>query len=163
MLLNRSSSVGAAAIVELQQAAALLTSGRVCRRSHGRPLAVAAAALLLVLLLSPCQQTAAGANSASPSPIEITSKLIRTNNINHANDFTKNIWGGVNKPTQQKPENQLTPVILLPGDGGSRLQAKLNRRDVLHHYCERNSKDWFDLYLSLSNLVPFALDCWLDK
>lgn len=59
--------------------------------------------------------------------------------------------------------NQLSPVILMPGDGGSRLQAKLDRQDVAHHYCERKSSDWFDLWLNLSLLVPFALDCWVDK
>jgi len=67
-------------------------------------------------------------------------------------------------PAPQKVDNsQLTPVILLPGDGGSRLQAKLNRTSVEHHYCERHSADWFDLWLNLSLLVPFAVDCWLDK
>lgn len=60
-------------------------------------------------------------------------------------------------------DEQLTPVILLPGDGGSRLQAKLNRTTVEHHYCERHSADWFDLWVNLSLLVPFAVDCWVDK
>lgn len=59
--------------------------------------------------------------------------------------------------------SQLSPVILVPGDGGSRLEAKLDRYSVAHKYCERRSSDWFDLWLSLSSLVPFALDCWSDK
>lgn len=78
-------------------------------------------------------------------------KLLFTNSIHSANDFS------------EPPSNRLSPVILLPGDGGSRLQAKLDRVDVAHHYCERKSGDWFDLWLNLSLLVPFALDCWVDK
>jgi hypothetical protein len=60
-------------------------------------------------------------------------------------------------------ESRLSPVILLPGDGGSRLEAKLDRKDVPHHYCERKSDDWFDLWVNLSLLAPFAIDCWVDK
>lgn len=80
-------------------------------------------------------------------------RLVRTNDIRHAT-------------SHEEPDinsDRLSPVILLPGDGGSRLQARLNRRDVAHHYCERKTNDWFDLWLNLSLLVPFALDCWVDK
>lgn len=63
----------------------------------------------------------------------------------------------------QSPEAGLNPIILIPGDGGSRLQAKLDRNEVQHYYCEKKSGDWFDLWLNLSLLVPFALDCWMDK
>lgn len=83
--------------------------------------------------------------------LDAKSKLLQTNNIEHA-DYS---------PIRK--ENQLSPVILMPGDGGSRLQAKLDRQNVAHHYCERKSTDWFDLWLNLSLLVPFALDCWVDK
>lgn len=83
---------------------------------------------------------------------ETNNRLRKTNDIAHANTVA-----------QRNSDNQLSPVILLPGDGGSRLQAKLDRQDVKHHYCERKSSDWFDLWLNLSLLVPFALDCWVDK
>lgn len=58
---------------------------------------------------------------------------------------------------------KLSPVILLPGDGGSRLEAKLDRKEVLHKYCVRRADDWFDLWVNLSLLVPFAIDCWVEK
>lgn len=124
------------------------------KNSWTTQLAVVCSTILLLLSASGNYQAAAAASST----VDIKSKLIKSNDINHANKIAQTAAVAVGKP-----ENQLTPVILLPGDGGSRLQAKLNRRDVLHHYCERKSSDWFDLYLSLSNLVPFALDCWLDK
>uniref|UniRef100_A0A6G1SFT1 Group XV phospholipase A2 n=1 Tax=Aceria tosichella TaxID=561515 RepID=A0A6G1SFT1_9ACAR len=60
-------------------------------------------------------------------------------------------------------ESRLSPVILVPGDGGSRLEAKLDKKDVAHHYCERKSDDWFDLWVNLSLLVPFAIDCWVEN
>lgn len=72
---------------------------------------------------------------------------------------------GLMRPSSSPPNGNdaLSPVVLMPGDGGSRLEAKLNRQDVAHHYCERKSNDWFDLWLNLSLLVPFALDCWIEK
>lgn len=69
----------------------------------------------------------------------------------------------ITRTTSSKPQVYLNPVILVPGDGGSRLQAKLDRKEVSHHYCERKSSDWFDLWLNLSLLVPFAIDCWIEK
>lgn len=106
--------------------------------------------------------------------------LLHTNDISQANTHHAELDSTI--PSSQKPfvsstfgigasnkidnvdhDAQLTPVILLPGDGGSRLQAKLNRTSVNHHYCERRSTDWFDLWVNLSLLVPFALDCWVDK
>lgn len=88
-------------------------------------------------------------------------KLLQTNDIYHANHGHQD--SSSDKRPASSSENQLSPIILLPGDGGSRLQAKLNRQDVLHKYCERKSSDWFDLWLNLSLLVPFALECWVDK
>lgn len=87
----------------------------------------------------------------SYSKEENKARLLSTNKIHQANEFF------------EPSSNRLSPVILLPGDGGSRLQAKLDRIGVSHRYCERKSNDWFDLWLNLSLLVPFALDCWIDK
>lgn len=88
-------------------------------------------------------------------------KLVETNDILHANFEDSPLSSG--KSYDELHKNQLSPIILMPGDGGSRLQARLNRQNVLHHYCERKSNDWFDLWLNLSLLVPFALECWVDK
>lgn len=73
-------------------------------------------------------------------------------------------YGQTHSSTPGAPnESRLSPVILVPGDGGSRIEAKLDRKDVAHHYCERKSDDWFDLWVNLSLLVPFAIDCWVEK
>lgn len=86
--------------------------------------------------------------------VEVKKNLLDTNDISHVKSIPHEDF---------KAGNYLNPVILVPGDGGSRLQAKLDRRDVAHHYCERKSNDWFDLWLNLSLLVPFAIDCWVEK
>lgn len=65
--------------------------------------------------------------------------------------------------TSTQDDNRLTPVILMPGDGGSRLEAKLESHDVLHKYCHTKSTDWYALWVNLSLLVPFAIDCWIEK
>lgn len=50
----------------------------------------------------------------------------------------------------------------MPGDGGSQIEAKLNKDDVPHYFCDR-STDFFSLWLNLELLVPFVIDCWVDN
>lgn len=63
---------------------------------------------------------------------------------------TQNTWG-------------LSPVILIPGDGGCQLEAKLNKTDVVHYICAKTSTDYFNIWLNLELLVPFVIDCWVDN
>ncbi|CAB3230343.1 unnamed protein product [Arctia plantaginis] len=56
----------------------------------------------------------------------------------------------------------LSPVILIPGDGGSQMEAKLNKTHVVHYICEKTS-DFFNIWLNLELLVPFIIDCWVDN
>ncbi|XP_077505629.1 lysosomal phospholipase A and acyltransferase-like [Amblyomma americanum] len=55
------------------------------------------------------------------------------------------------------------PVILVPGDGGSQLEAKLNKTETVHYFCERRTADYFDLWVNLELMVPYVLDCWVDN
>ncbi|XP_046386151.1 phospholipase A2 group XV-like [Ischnura elegans] len=55
------------------------------------------------------------------------------------------------------------PVILVPGDGGSQLEAKLNKSSVVHYLCAKTTDDYFDLWLNLELLVPLVIDCWVDN
>lgn len=57
----------------------------------------------------------------------------------------------------------LYPVIIVPGLIGSRLEAKLDRKDVDHFYCQRQSSDWYDLWLGATDVLPFGVTCLEDK
>jgi len=58
--------------------------------------------------------------------------------------------------------NGFKPVIIIPGTGGSRLEARLNKPEVNHWWCHKTS-DWYTLWFSLSELLPFTIDCWVDN
>jgi len=61
----------------------------------------------------------------------------------------------------KKPSN---PIVLVPGDGGSRLDANLTGKpSVVHYMCDSTTKDFFDLWLNLEAFVPIAIDCWTDN
>lgn len=57
----------------------------------------------------------------------------------------------------------ISPVILIPGDGGSQLEAKLNKSTVVHYICGKTSNDYFNIWLNLELLVPLVIDCWIDN
>lgn len=50
----------------------------------------------------------------------------------------------------------------VPGDGGSQLEASLNKPAVVHYICQKHS-DWFNIWLNLELLVPLVIDCWIDN
>lgn len=52
--------------------------------------------------------------------------------------------------------------ILVPGDGGSQIDARLNKTAVPHYLCTKKS-DWFNLWLNMELLAPFVIDCWIDN
>ncbi|XP_015195306.1 lysosomal phospholipase A and acyltransferase [Lepisosteus oculatus] len=55
------------------------------------------------------------------------------------------------------------PVVLIPGDLGNQLEAKLDKPSVVHYVCYKKTEDYFTLWLNLELLVPFAIDCWIDN
>lgn len=57
----------------------------------------------------------------------------------------------------------LNPVVLVPGDGGSQVEAKLNKSSVVHYICEKTTNDYFNIWLNLELLVPIVIDCWIDN
>lgn len=57
----------------------------------------------------------------------------------------------------------LNPIILMPGDGGSQLDAKLNKTNVVHYICEKTTTDFFNIWLNMELLAPFIIDCWIDN
>ncbi|KAJ8958567.1 hypothetical protein NQ317_016374 [Molorchus minor] len=54
-------------------------------------------------------------------------------------------------------------VILIPGDGGSQLEAKLNKTSVIHYICEKKTNDYFNVWLNMELLVPLVIDFWIDN
>ncbi|CAG2171481.1 unnamed protein product [Oppiella nova] len=64
---------------------------------------------------------------------------------------------------QTDPKPKLYPIILVPGDGGSQIDAKLDKADVPHYFCDKKTDDYFNLWLNLALLVPFVIDCWIDN
>merc|ERR1711871_524520 len=61
-----------------------------------------------------------------------------------------------------KEQRSASPVIIVPGTAGSQLEARLDKPSVRHFYCSRKS-DWYTLWLSVTNLVPPAVNCWCDN
>lgn len=57
----------------------------------------------------------------------------------------------------------LNPVILIPGDGGSQIEAKLNKTNVVHYICQKTTTNYFNIWLNLELLVPLVIDCWIDN
>lgn len=57
----------------------------------------------------------------------------------------------------------LSPVILVPGDGGCQLDAKLNKSSVVHYICQKTTTDYFNIWLNMELLVPLVIDCWIDN
>lgn len=57
---------------------------------------------------------------------------------------------------------RLHPIILVPGDGGSQVEGRLNKTQTVHYICDKTS-DWFTLWLNLEQLIPEVVDCWVDN
>lgn len=57
----------------------------------------------------------------------------------------------------------LSPVILVPGLAGSRLQAHVEAsKPKVNIICSRQA-GWQDVWLSLRSFLPVAIDCWIDN
>ncbi|XP_026468778.1 group XV phospholipase A2-like [Ctenocephalides felis] len=56
-----------------------------------------------------------------------------------------------------------SPVIFVPGDGGSQIDAKLNKQSAVHVFCQKTTSDFFNIWLNLELLVPLVIDCWIDN
>jgi len=52
-------------------------------------------------------------------------------------------------------------VVILPGMGGSAMQAKISKDDAPHFWCWQNWDEWFRVWLPLVELL--AQDCWFDN
>ncbi|XP_031619100.1 group XV phospholipase A2-like isoform X2 [Contarinia nasturtii] len=82
-------------------------------------------------------------------------------------DARLDFWNGKesthnhNKVNDLNP-NKFSPVIFIPGCGGNKLQARLNKAIVPHFFCWKNN-DYFDVWLDPTQMVPLEIDCWVDN
>ena len=52
-------------------------------------------------------------------------------------------------------------MILVPGDGGSQIEARLNKTSA-HWWCSKTS-DWYDLWLNINQMLQPEVQCWSDN
>ncbi|XP_023240594.1 group XV phospholipase A2-like isoform X1 [Centruroides sculpturatus] len=62
----------------------------------------------------------------------------------------------------RSPESP-SPVVIVPGDGGSQFKAKLNKPNVKHYFCDKKTNSYFTLWLNLEQMIPYILECWVDN
>ncbi|XP_075392349.1 lysosomal phospholipase A and acyltransferase [Tenrec ecaudatus] len=65
--------------------------------------------------------------------------------------------------TQGLPAGLRPPVVLVPGDLGNQLEAKLDKPTVVHYLCSKKTDSYFTLWLNLEILLPVLIDCWIDN
>ena len=58
--------------------------------------------------------------------------------------------------------NARIPIIIIPGIGGSQIDAKLDLKSVKHDYCDKKS-DWFTIWVNPREMLPLARNCWVDN
>lgn len=65
--------------------------------------------------------------------------------------------------TAPSGSRNLSPVVLVPGDGGSQFEARLDKPTVQHIFCTHKTDNWYSLWLNLELLGPYILDCFVDN
>ncbi|KAF5904047.1 phosphatidylcholine-sterol acyltransferase, partial [Clarias magur] len=59
--------------------------------------------------------------------------------------------------------NSTPPLIIVPGNIGNRLEAKIDKPTLVHWFCYKKTEDWFPLWIDLNMFMPIGLDCWIDN
>uniref|UniRef100_A0A182QYF1 Phosphatidylcholine-sterol acyltransferase n=1 Tax=Anopheles farauti TaxID=69004 RepID=A0A182QYF1_9DIPT len=60
-------------------------------------------------------------------------------------------------------EKHLSPVIFVPGDGGSQMDAIINKPNKVSILCQKHTTTFFNLWLNKELLIPLVIDCWIDN
>lgn len=85
--------------------------------------------------------------------------LFSFNRIQHLKDLDLRLA----KTVDSNHPQQLSPVILVPGDGGSRIDAELNKTERAEFWCDYTSSQFYDIWLNKEQLAPWDIDCWADN
>lgn len=59
--------------------------------------------------------------------------------------------------------NSTPPLIIVPGNLGNRLDAKIDKPTLVHWMCYKKTENWFPLWIDLNMLMPIGIDCWIDN
>uniref|UniRef100_A0A2M4AB17 Putative phosphatidylcholine-sterol acyltransferase n=1 Tax=Anopheles triannulatus TaxID=58253 RepID=A0A2M4AB17_9DIPT len=60
-------------------------------------------------------------------------------------------------------DHKLSPVIFVPGDGGSQMDALLDKPSKVSFLCQKQTSTFFNLWLNKELLMPLVIDCWIDN
>ncbi|XP_054632343.1 phosphatidylcholine-sterol acyltransferase [Dunckerocampus dactyliophorus] len=63
----------------------------------------------------------------------------------------------------QAPSNSTPPLIIVPGNLGNRLEAKIDKQQLVHWLCYKKTDHWFPLWIDLNMFMPIGVDCWIDN
>ncbi|XP_055600411.1 phospholipase A2 group XV-like [Uranotaenia lowii] len=63
----------------------------------------------------------------------------------------------------EREDKRRSPVILIPGDGGSRIDAMLDKPEVVHYICDKHTSMFYDIWLNKELLVWWIIDCSMDN
>ncbi|XP_051546213.1 phosphatidylcholine-sterol acyltransferase-like [Myxocyprinus asiaticus] len=82
-------------------------------------------------------------------------------------DQTSGFWllNVIFPPTAQPRviSNSTPPLIIVPGNLGNRLEAKIDKPTLVHWMCYKKTEDWFTLWIDLNMFMPIGIDCWIDN
>lgn len=53
-------------------------------------------------------------------------------------------------------------TVLVPGDGGSQVNAKLDKPSVVSSVCYKKTNDFYTIWLSVEQLLPKVINCWVS-
>ena len=58
---------------------------------------------------------------------------------------------------------EIGKIILIPGNGGNQLYAKLKKTKAPHFICGLKTSDFYLAWLDISTLLPYYVDCFVDN
>ncbi|XP_052894493.1 phospholipase A2 group XV-like [Anopheles moucheti] len=60
-------------------------------------------------------------------------------------------------------DRRLSPVIFVPGDGGSQMDAMIDKPSKVSILCQKHTTTFFNIWLNKELLLPLVIDCWIDN
>ncbi|XP_055790425.1 phosphatidylcholine-sterol acyltransferase-like [Salvelinus fontinalis] len=67
------------------------------------------------------------------------------------------------KPQNKMKNNSTPPVLIVPGNLGNQLEAKIDKPSLVHWMCYKKTDDFFTLWIDLNMFMPIGIDCWIDN